>query len=131
MQDDLDRQTSSAVSASYRGVLATLSPAQRAVMLQVISDRTPGLANFLCRDLRDRALRGMVEHSLQTSISATAKWVAEDLAAYAVSTIGWIRDRELGLPDTAGDLRRLRFEILSTNSGAPLSWRRILDIIET
>ena len=131
MLDDRDREGCQALSVGCRSVLATLSPAQRAVMLQVISDRTPGLASFLCRDLRDRALRGMVEHSSQTSISATAKWVADDLAAYAVSAIGWLRDREHGLPDTAGDLRRLRFEILSTNGGAPLSWRRILDIIET
>jgi hypothetical protein len=128
MPDDHDRQSCASFAVGYRRVLADLSPAQRGVMLKAIADRTPGLAGFLCHDIRDRAIQHLAAHSSETSISAVAKWTGEQLEKYATDT--WPRDRDAGAANSSSELRRLQFDILQANNGATLSWRQILTILE-
>lgn len=124
----VDDQESQAWRNAFRLVLYRMRPVERAVILTAIGERDRAFSNDLRDEIRADALLAMAERSSRTSISAKAKWVADDLAAYSASA--WLNDRDVGLPETASELRQFRFEALSSNGGVPLGWRRILEIID-
>lgn len=108
-------------------MLEDLSPAQRGVVLKAIADQTPGLAKFLCHDVRNRQIAALADLSGEFSLNAKAEWVARKLNEYSAG--GWSGDRDDGIPETAGEIRRLLFDILTANNSATIQARQVFNIL--